>query len=127
MSRLTIDLPPAPATSAHPSREVARDALLRFLGETAHAYRVTEAGWMHTSYDIVEDADGQTVLGRAHIDEVCACGHIHDEHDDIACTVMIFVHGRLTDCACRSYEPVAGDPTLFELDTCTMAGPPRPT
>ena len=72
MFRLTIDLPPTPTASEHPSREAARAELLRFFTETGQAYRVTEAAWTHTCYDVVAHADDQALLGRAVIDAVCA-------------------------------------------------------
>jgi hypothetical protein len=127
MFRLTIDLPPAPTASSHPDREAARAELLRFLAETGQAYRVTSAGWLHTSYDILERPDHQALLGRAAIDEVCTCDHTHDEHDDIGCTVTVLENGQLIGCECRSYEPVPGDPALFDLDACLPVGPPGPT
>lgn len=127
MFRLTIDLPPAPTISVHPSREAARAELLRFFTETGQAYRVTEAGWTHTSYDIVAHSDPQPLLGRAVIDEVCACDHTNHEHDDIGCTVTVFQQGRLADCECRGYKPVSADPPLFDVETCLTAGPPGPT
>jgi hypothetical protein len=115
MFRLTIDLPPSPTAGEHPSREAARAELLRFFAETGQAYRVTEAAWTHTCYDIVAHADDQVPLGRAVIDEVCGCEHAHREHDEIGCTVMVFEQGRIADCECRVYEAVPGDPTLFDL------------
>jgi hypothetical protein len=127
MFRLTIDLPPALTVSVHPSREVARTELLRFFTETGQAYRVTEAGWTHTRYDIVAHPEGQPLLGRAVIDEVCACDHAHHEHDDVGCTVTVFQQGRVADCECRGYEAVPGDPTLFDVGSCVSTGPPRPT
>jgi hypothetical protein len=127
MFRLTIDLPPAPTTSAHCSREAARAELLRFFTETGRAYCVTEAGWTHTSYDIVAPCESQAVLGRAVIDELCACDHTHDEHDEIGCTVMVLEQRRPTDCDCRRYEPVSADPTLFDVETCLTTSPPGPT
>jgi hypothetical protein len=127
MFRLTIDLPPAPTASVHPSRETARAELLRFFTETGQVYRVTEAAWTHTCYDIVARSEGRALLGRAVIDEVCACEHAHHEHDEVGCTVTIFEQGRLADCDCRGYEPVPGDPTLFDVGSCASAGPPGPT
>jgi hypothetical protein len=127
MFRLTIDLPPAPTDSIHPSRELARAELLRFFTETGQAYRVTEAGWTHTSYDIVERSDGRKLLGRGVIDKLCGCDHTHVEHDDVGCTVTVLEQARLADCECRCYEPVPGEPTLFDVETCLTAGPPRPT
>jgi hypothetical protein len=127
MFRLTIDLPPAPTASVHPSRETARAELLRFFTETGHAYRVAEAAWTHTCYDVVAHADDQALLGRAAIDEVCACDHTHREHDDVGCTVTVFEQGGLADCDCRGYEPVPGDPMLFDVGSCVSTGPPRPT
>ena len=115
MFRLTIDLLPTPTVSEHPSREAARAELLRFMDETGQAYRVTEAAWTHTRYDVVAHADDQALLGRAVIDEVCACEHAHHEHDEIGCTVTVVESGRLADCECRGYEPVPGDPTLFDV------------
>jgi hypothetical protein len=117
MFRLTIDLPPAPATSAHPDREAARADLLSFFAETRRAHRVTEASWTHTSYDIIDPACGQAICGRAAIDEVCACEHTHREHDDIGCTMTVVEHSGLTDCECRGYQPISADPALFDLDT----------
>jgi hypothetical protein len=122
MFRLTIDVPPVPTASVHASREEARAELLRFFTETGRAYRVAEAGWTHTCYDIVAPSDGQAALGRAVIDEVCACEHTRLEHDDVGCTVMVFGRGRPADCDCRSYEPVPGDPTLFDV-TASVPGP----
>jgi hypothetical protein len=122
MFRLTIDLPPTPVASDHPSREAARAELLRFFTETGRAYRVTEAAWTHTCYDVVADADDQALLGRAVIDEVCACEHAQHEHGEIGCTATIFEQGPLADCECRGYEPVPGDPTLFDL-TAAPSGP----
>jgi hypothetical protein len=127
MFRLTIDLPPATTATAHPSREAARDELLRFFAETGQAFRVTEADWRHTSYEIVATKENQLVLGRAAIDEVCACEHAYSEHDEIGCTVTVLKQRPLTDCECRGYEPDSGDPTLFDVETCLTAGPPRPT
>jgi hypothetical protein len=127
MFRLTIDLPPAPTASIHPSREAARAELLRYFTETGQAYRVTEAGWTHTCYDIVAHSDGQPLLGRAVIDEVCACDHAHHEHDDVGCTVTVLEQGRVADCECRGYEPVPGDPTLFDVGSCVSTGPPGAT
>jgi hypothetical protein len=127
MFRLTIDLSPALTVSVHPSREVARAELLRFFTETGQAYRVTEAGWRHTCYDIVARADDQALLGRAVIDEVCGCDHTHHEHDEVGCTVTVLAHGRVADCNCRGYEPVPGDPTLFDVGSCVSTRPPRPT
>jgi hypothetical protein len=127
MFRLTIDLPPASTASTHPSREVARAELLRFFTETGRAYRVAEAGWTHTCYEIVARAEGQALLGRAVIDEVCAREHPHLEHDDVGCTVTVFEQGRLADCDCRGYEPVPGDPTLFDVGSRVSAGPPGST
>jgi hypothetical protein len=115
MFRLTIDLPPTATASEHPSREAARAELLRFFTETGQTYRVTEAAWTRTCYEIVAHADDRAPLGRAVIDELCACGHAHHEHDDVGCTVTIFEQGPLADCECRGYEPVPGDPTLFDL------------
>src|SRR6478609_4360784 len=106
MFRLTIDLPPAPAASVHACRESARAELLRFFTETGHAYRVTEAAWTHTCYDVVARADDQALLGRAVIDEVCACDHTHHEHDEVGCTVIVFEQGPPADCGCRGYQPV---------------------
>jgi hypothetical protein len=127
MFRLTIDLPPNPTASLHPSREAARAELLRFFTVTGRAYRVAEAGWTHTRYDIDAHGDGQAALGRAVIDEVCACEHTHLEHDDVGCTVTVFEQGRTADCECRGYEPVPGDPTLFDADACLSASPPGST
>jgi hypothetical protein len=127
MFRLTIDLSPAPTASTYPSRETARAELLRFFAETGHAYRVTEAAWTHTGYDVVARIDDQALLGRAVIDEVCACEHAHHEHDEVGCTVADFAQGSLADCECRGYEPVPGDPTLFDVGSCVSTGPPRPT
>jgi hypothetical protein len=127
MFRLTIDLPPAPTTSAHASREAARAEVLRFVTETGQAYSVTEAGWTHTSYDIVAPSESGSVVGRAVIDEMCACDHTHQEHDDIGCTVTVTDQGRLADCGCRGYEPVSADPTLFDVEACLTVAPPGPT
>src|SRR5258705_10896524 len=114
MFRVTIDLPPAATVSVHPSRETARAELLRFFTETGQAYRVTEAAWTHTCYDVVARVDDQALLGRAVIDEVCACEHAHHEHDEVGCTATDFAQGPLADCECRGYEPEPGDPTLFD-------------
>jgi hypothetical protein len=121
MFRLTIDLPPTPTASDHPSREAARAELLRFFTETGQAHRVTEAAWTHTCYDVVSHADDQAVLGGAVIDEVCVCDHAHHDHDDVGCTVTVFEHGGPADCECRGYEPVPGDPTLFDV-TASLPG-----
>lgn len=123
MFRLTIDLPPAPTITVHPDREAARADLLRFFTETRQAYRVTEADWTHTSYDVIDQAD--TIAGCALIDELCACDHTHREHDDVGCTVATLERGQLTDCECRVYQPVSTDPALFELDSLLNA--PGPT
>jgi hypothetical protein len=67
MFRLTIDLAPAATVRIHPSRELARAELLGFFDQTGHAYRVTDASWTHTSYDIVEPRADETarISGRA--------------------------------------------------------------
>jgi hypothetical protein len=122
MFRLTIDLPPTPTASIHPSRELARAELLCFFTETGRAYRVTEAGWTRTCYDIVACSEGQELLGRAVIDELCACDHSHHEHDDVGCTVTAVERGRLADCECRGYEPLPGDPTLFDVASASPPG-----
>src|SRR5205823_3959008 len=116
MFRLTIDLPPAPTSGTHPDREAARADLLRFFTETGHAHHVTEAAWTHTRYDILDRTRDEVVLGQAFIDEICACGHTHREHDDIGCTITVLEHGRLTDCECRYYQPISADPALFDID-----------
>jgi len=127
MFRLTIDLPSAPTISVHPSREAARAELLRFFAETGRVYRVVEAAWTHTCYYVVACADDQALLGRAVIDEVCACEHAHHEHDEVGCTVIVFEQGPPADCGCRGYQPVPDDPTLFDVGSCVSAAPPRPT
>jgi hypothetical protein len=120
-----------PAAQPHrqpsPSREAARADVLRFFIETGRSYRVAEAGWTHTRYDIVAHPEDKALLGRAVIDEVCACEHTHLEHDDVGCTVTVIERGRPAECECRGYEPVPGDPMLFGVGSCVSAAPPGPT
>jgi hypothetical protein len=126
MFRLTIDLPPAPTVTVYPGREVARAELARIAIDTGYVHRVTDAGWTHTSYDILTPED-QTRRGRAAIDEVCRCEHIHREHDDVGCTVTTLDGGGPIDCECREYQPISAEPTLFDLDEYLATAEPRPT
>lgn len=108
MFRLTISMRSALSVCVHPSRELARAWLLDFLQTAGQAYHVTEASWTRTRYDV-----GDT--GYAVIEEICTCDHTSDEHDESGCTAVDLDWGRLARCVCRSYEPIPGDPVLFNM------------
>jgi hypothetical protein len=117
MFELLIDQRGRVTVTAHPSREAALTALLRFLAADGGDYRVTEASREHSSYQLFARpyAGGRTrATGRALIDEICACGHPFTEHDEDGCAVLP-ARGELVGCRCRGYRPVPRDPTLFDI------------
>ena len=123
MFALTIEHLDTTAVTTHPSREAAHAPLLKILDETGRDYRVTPASWTHTGYEIL----GPCGSGRAAIDELCACTHTGNQHEDAICTSYSFSAGRLVECGCTGYRPMCDDPTLFDTDPPAIAsttGPP---
>ena len=123
MFNLVINYQDSLAVTAHPSREVALGELLRFLDSVDSDYRVAQASWEHSSYKILDNAQAADFLdtrplvtGHAVIEESCACQHPHDEHDEGGCTTQAHTAGRLTRCACPAYQPITGEPALFDVD-----------
>ncbi len=102
----------------HPSREVALSALLKHLGTIDCDYRVTQASWEHSSYELLDRAAiadhgrAAPAAGHAVIEEVCGCG---DKHHEDGCTAEAITGGRFTRCGCPAYRPITGEPALFDL------------
>jgi hypothetical protein len=118
---LIIDYRAAVDVTKHPSREVAHGALLKHLDRIDCDYRVTQAGWEHSSYelltrcDVVKHGRAAPIAGHAVIEEVCACEDPVTEHEQNGCAAWKFIDGLLTRCGCRAYRPITGEPALFDL------------
>ena len=122
MFHLVIDHQGVVDVTAHPSREMALSELLKILDRIDCDYRVIQASWDHSSYELLDrallaDPHGPRPLatGQAAIEQICGCQHSTADHDEAGCTVEMLVAGRVVECECRAYRPVAGEPTLFDI------------
>jgi hypothetical protein len=117
MFTLTIAHPQTSAVTAHPSREVALAELHRFLQSTGHRHRVVTAAWTHADYEIV--GGGGHTVGRAAIDEICACGHTARDHEEIGCTAISFEAGPFAECSCEGHRAATTEANLFAPEVPT--------
>jgi hypothetical protein len=121
MFHLVIDYGAAVDITEHPSREVALAELLKLLDTIDCNYRVTQATWEHSSYELLDRAAiadhgrAAPLAGHAVIEEVCGCRHCLNDHDEGGCTVQAIVEGRLVTCDCPAYQPITDEPTLFDV------------
>ena len=95
MFQLVIEHQGGVDVTTHPSREVTLGELVAFLNGIGCDYRVIQATWEHSSYDLVTQHHLATahdvsppVCGHAVIEEICACGHTERDHDDAGCTFL---------------------------------------
>ena len=121
MFQLVIEHQGGVDVTTHPSREVALAELVALLHGIGCDYRVIQATWEHSSYDLVTQHHVATahdvfppVCGHAVIEEICACGHTERDHDDAGCTAWMLRAGRPVACQCRDYRPISDEPTLFD-------------
>jgi hypothetical protein len=103
--------------------------LLKHLDAIDCDYRVTQAKWEYSSYELLDRAaiaDGgraAPAAGHAVIEEVCGCGDSVDEHNEDGCTAEAITDGRLTRCGCPAYRPITGEPALFDLPAAHRLAP----
>jgi hypothetical protein len=122
MFQLAINHGASVSVTTHPSREVAFTELLAYLVGADYQYRITQASWTHSSYELFSGPESQvpdelvrSCAGTAVIEEICGCGDAEDQHEQAGCAAIYIVEGRLVTCGCPGYQPVTGDPTLFDV------------
>jgi hypothetical protein len=73
--------------------------------------RVVVVGWTRADYEVLGRDD--RLIGRAAIDELCACTHAARDHDETGCTAISFVAGRFAECRCAGHRPACTEAELF--------------
>jgi hypothetical protein len=120
--QLAINHGASVSVTTHPSREVAFTELIAHLEAGGYQYRITHASWTHSSYELFgcpKSRDLHELLGHctgtAVIEEICGCGDSEDEHEQAGCVAVHVIDARIVTCGCPGYQPVTGDPTLFDV------------
>ena len=133
MFHLAIDHHASIDTTTHPNREVALGELVKFLDKIDCDYRVSQATWEHSTYEVLHRADltdtqcsAPAVVGHAVIQEICECADPFDDHDESGCNALKTINGRLTRCPCPpAHRPQTSEATLFDdhPPAATACGP----
>jgi hypothetical protein len=114
MFALTINHAVTSVETTHASRDVAYAELVAFVEAAGHGLRVEAATWTGANYHIL--GHDEHVIGRAALDEICACTHTERDHAATGCTAISFDAGPFAECGCTGHRPVDTEADLFSSE-----------